>query len=106
MMSLNVLADSIEGAGVLAHSVISAVPLEGLHVETADGKPATLAVVDEQGNIVESGDAVLEEAFNVVVLSYARWLEGRGRLRIISAPHGILLEPRGQDVHVDTKELP
>jgi hypothetical protein len=36
--------------------------------------------------VVESGPQVAEEAWVVAVLAYQRFLEGEGRLRVVSAP--------------------
>jgi hypothetical protein len=78
----------------LTLSVISAVLWEGLTVQTEDGRPATLAVVDADGKVVESGQAVLREAWNVAVLSYRRFLIGEGALRVYSSPAGIFHDDR------------
>ena len=48
--------------GTLNYSVISEVAHEGLTVTTRDGKPARIAIIDEDGNVLEAGEAVAEEA--------------------------------------------
>jgi hypothetical protein len=53
----------------LQHATISAVIHEGLSVES-DGKRCRLAIIDEAGNIIEAGDQVAREAFNVSIASY------------------------------------
>jgi hypothetical protein len=70
----------------LRQSVISAIPWQGLRVQTIDGRHATLAILDDDGRIIESGDAVLEEAFNVSILAYRNFLIGQGTLKVISSP--------------------
>lgn len=70
----------------LTHSEISAVSFEGLRVTTASGEPATLAVLDKDGNIIDVGPGVLREAFNVAVEAYRNFLKGSGHLRAISRP--------------------
>lgn len=75
--------------GTLENAVMSAVIFEGLRVQTTDGRPAKLAIVDEAGNIVECGDAVAEEAWNVAIASYKNFLAGNGHLRVQTEPPGI-----------------
>lgn len=81
----------------LTRSVISAVPWEGLQVATVDGRHATLAIVDDDGRIIESGQSVLEEAWNVAVLAYRNFLIGEGRIRVIASPGGMFEEGRSDE---------
>jgi hypothetical protein len=81
-------------AAALTHSVISAMPWEGFQVATADGRHATLAIVDDDGAIIESGASVLEEAWNVAVLAYRNFLIGEGCLRVYSSPTGLHQEEK------------
>lgn len=67
--------------GTLQHAAISAVIHEGLTV-TANGKRCRLAVIDDDGNIIEAGDQVAREAFNVAVACYKQLLKGLGHLRV------------------------
>lgn len=69
--------------GFLKHAEISAVIHEGLTV-TANGKRCKLAIIDEDGNIIEAGADVAREAFNVSIASYKQLLKGLGHLRVIS----------------------
>jgi hypothetical protein len=71
--------------GTLPHVLITAVSHEGLRV-TVDGKPARLAIIAEDGQLVVAGDAVAREAEAVAVNCYRNLLEGRGFLRVISKP--------------------
>ena len=71
--------------GTIAGVVISAVAHEGLTVEV-DGKQARLAVVTEDGKIVAVGDEVAREARAVSVNCYRQFLQGTGRLRVLSKP--------------------
>ncbi len=75
--------------GTLENAVMSAVIFEGLRVETADGRPAKLAIIDEAGKVVECGDAVAEEAWNVAIASYKNFLAGNGHLRVQTEPPGL-----------------
>jgi hypothetical protein len=74
--------------GTLKNSVISAVVHEGLTVTTRDGKPAKLAIIDESGNVVEMGEDVAREAWNVSIASFMKLLEGVGHLRVHTKPPG------------------
>ena len=75
--------------GTLACSVISARGCEGLLVKTVDGRPATLAVLDREGHIVESGPDVVQEVWNVAVLAYRNFLKGEGCLTVSASPEGL-----------------
>ena len=71
--------------GSLRGVVISAVSHEGLSV-TVDGKPARLAIVTDDGQVIASGDQVAREAEAVAVNSYREFLQGKGFLRVLSKP--------------------
>jgi len=45
-----------------------------------------LAIVDENGNVIEAGPAVAREAWNVTLACYKQFLMGHGHLRVFSAP--------------------
>ena len=75
--------------GGLEHAVISGVSHEGLSVKLKDGRTARLAIVDDQGNVVETGAAVAKEAWNVTLAVYKNFLVGQGHLRVFSSPPGI-----------------
>lgn len=67
-------------------STISAVTLEGLSITTPDGRRATLAIMDEDGKIVEAGPSVMRAAWEVSIRSYRIFLTARGYLRIKTVP--------------------
>ncbi len=71
--------------GSFGDVVISAVSHEGLSV-TVNGKPAMLAVVSEDGRVIALGAQVAREAEAVAVNSYRRLLQGKGYMRVLSAP--------------------
>jgi len=71
--------------GALEGVVISAVSHEGLSV-MVDGRPARLAILNEDGDIVAAGAEVAREAEAVAVNSYRQFLKGQGFLRVLSAP--------------------
>ncbi|QDQ27676.1 hypothetical protein FNU76_15695 [Chitinimonas arctica] len=72
----------------LQTSVISGVVHEGLSVTLRDGRKGRLAIVDEDGQIVEAGPAVAREAWNVTVSAYKNFMIGLGHIRIYSSPTG------------------
>lgn len=71
--------------GALQGVVISAVAHEGLTV-MVDGKPARLAIVTDDGQVIASGRMVAREAEAVAVNSYRQLLQGQGHLRVLSRP--------------------
>ncbi len=52
--------------GTLANSIMSARCFEPFAVTTRDGRPARIAIIDDQGNIIDAGDAVAKEAWNLI----------------------------------------
>lgn len=72
--------------GTLPTAEISAVIHKGLSVRTPDGKAARLAIIDENGQVVDAGDQVAMEAFLVSIASYKNLLKGQGHLRVTN--HG------------------
>jgi hypothetical protein len=58
---------------------------EGLTV-TVDGRPARLAIVTEDGQVIAAGPQVAREAEAVAVNSYRGMLAGSGHLRVLSKP--------------------
>ncbi|MFA8336333.1 hypothetical protein [Burkholderia cenocepacia] len=67
-------------------STISAVSFQGLSIVTPDGNPATLAVVDQNGKIVEAGPSVMRAVWDVAIQSYRNFLIGSGHLRVLAKP--------------------
>ncbi|MDF0501573.1 hypothetical protein POK33_12675 [Burkholderia cenocepacia] len=68
-------------------STISAVSFQGLSIITPDGRPATLAVVDQNGNVVDIGPPVMRAVWDIAIRSYRNFLIGNGHLRVLSKPH-------------------
>lgn len=58
---------------------------EGLRV-TVNGKPARLAVITEDGQVVAAGATVAREAEAVTINCYRNLLKGQGHLQVWSAP--------------------
>jgi hypothetical protein len=71
--------------GAIDGVVISAVSHEGLTV-TVDGKPAKLAIVTDDGQVIAAGAEVAREAAAVAVNNYRGFLQGKGFLRVLSKP--------------------
>ncbi|WP_137936080.1 hypothetical protein [Chitinivorax sp. B] len=76
----------IPKTGQLAAAKISGTCFEGLKVETSDGEPAQLAIVDRNGRVIEVGSSVAREAFNVTLGIYKNTLIGQGHVRVYSEP--------------------
>lgn len=79
----------IPATDTLENVQISGVSHEGLKVTLKDGRPARLAVIDEQGNIVEAGQTVAKEVWNVTLAVYKNFLIGQGHLRVFSSAPGL-----------------
>jgi hypothetical protein len=82
------LARDVEHSSPLA-STISAVSFEGLSVTTPDGEPATLAIVDRDGRIVESGPGVVDAVWRTSITAYRNFLIGHGHLRVLTKPPSV-----------------
>lgn len=79
----------ITETGTLQHGSISANVSSGYQLTTADGRPARLAIIDADGNVVEAGDAVAREAWNVCIAVQKNFWIGQGHLVVHSAPPGL-----------------
>lgn len=66
--------------------IISAVSYAGLSVTTADGKPAHLAVVDDDGRVLAAGDEIEKAAWEAAILAYRNFLIGKGHMRVLAKP--------------------
>lgn len=82
-------APNTQEIGDLQHSVIGAIAYAGFTVTTPDGRPATLAVIDQDGNVIESGPSVNIAAWNVAVTAYRNFLKGNGHVRVQVSPPGL-----------------
>ncbi|MFT0167545.1 hypothetical protein ACLKMY_00755 [Paraburkholderia mimosarum] len=76
-------------APVLKHSTVSAVSWERYTITDEKGQPATLAILDKDGRVLDIGPEVAQEIWDLAVLSYRRYLVGEGYLRIYSTPEGL-----------------
>jgi hypothetical protein len=71
--------------GTIPGAIISAVAHEGLTV-TVNGRPARLAIINEDGQIVASGPEVAREAKAVANTALQNMWKGKGWLRELSQP--------------------
>lgn len=71
--------------GAIEGVVISAVAHEGLRV-TVDGKPARLAIVDDDGHVITASPLVAREVEAVAHNCQRNFWQGQGHLRVMSNP--------------------
>lgn len=71
--------------GTLPGIVICATSHEGLQV-FVDGRPASLAIVDECGRVLAIGADVAREAEAVALNNFCNTLMGKGYLRTLCKP--------------------
>ncbi|UZW62712.1 hypothetical protein [Lysobacter enzymogenes] len=69
-----------------ADCLITAVIYEGLSAQTIDGRRATLAVIDSDGNVIASGHSVESAAWEAAVKAYRDYLMGKGHIRTLVKP--------------------
>ncbi|WGS40379.1 hypothetical protein LFL97_11575 [Burkholderia sp. JSH-S8] len=67
-------------------SAISAVSYQGLSVAAPTGEPATLAVIDQSGKVIDAGPAVMRAVWDVAIVAYRNFLIGSGHLRVLAKP--------------------
>lgn len=79
--------------GTLERGTISANVSTGFQVKTADGRPARLAIIDDDGNVIEAGEAVAREAWNVCIAVQRNFWIGQGHLVVHSSPPGLGRDP-------------
>lgn len=72
----------------LEQARISANINTGFQVTTPDGRPARLAIIDADGNVIEAGAAVTREAWNVCIAVQKNFWIGQGHLVVHSSPPG------------------
>jgi len=77
----------------LEHSRISANVNTGFQLTTADGRQARLAIIDEDGNVIEAGPTVAKEAWNVCIAVIKNFRIGQGHIVVHSEPPGMPMKP-------------
>lgn len=70
----------------LQASRISATISTGFNVTAIDGKPARLAIVDENGSVIEAGEAVAWAAWRVCIAAQENFWQGEGHLVVHDGP--------------------
>lgn len=93
------MKDSVPNPELLA-ARISATVSTGFNCTTADGKPARLAIVDEAGNVIETGADVAWAAWRVCIEVQENYWEGMGHLVVHSSPPG---DPELAAILIDKK---
>ena len=63
-------------------SSITGQAASGLTIIAPDGRPATLAIIDADGRVIESGPAVVRAVWNVVIEAYRNYWRGMGWLKV------------------------
>lgn len=79
----------IPKTGTLEHGCISANVNTGYRLTTRDGRPARLAIIDDEGNVVEAGEAVAKETWNVCIAVLKNFWIGQGHIVVHSSPPGL-----------------
>ncbi|MDT3749777.1 hypothetical protein [Pseudomonas kurunegalensis] len=70
----------------LSTAIISGVSHEGFTCTARDGRRLRMALVDDDGNIVEVGQHVAQEAWNVCIQVQHNFWIGQGYMRVLSKP--------------------
>ncbi len=60
--------------------------MQGLRIETAKGQPATLAVIDSEGHVLDSGPQLAEQVWTLALDAYEAFLFAEGALRVYVPP--------------------
>ncbi|MBN3756033.1 hypothetical protein G3N95_24035 [Paraburkholderia sp. Tr-20389] len=81
-----------ESGPILKHSIVSARAWDRYVFMDERGQPATLAIIDRDGNVLDSGPEVAREIWNIAILAYRRYLKGETFRTIISSPDGLFQE--------------
>jgi hypothetical protein len=82
-------------APVLHHSIVAARNWERFTITDEGGRPATLAIIDERGKVLDSGPEVAQEVWELAVLAYQKYLVGEGHMRVITGPDGLTEQEAG-----------
>lgn len=80
----------IEHAAEASHCDVCADAGHGLSVTTADGRPASFAIIDEDGRVITAGADVAQQAWDAVVGAYRNFLIGKGHIKVHTKPPGQL----------------
>jgi hypothetical protein len=75
----------------LQHSKLTGTIHSGITATTLDGKPARLAIIDDNGNILDAGLPVAKEVWHLVIGLHLNMLRATGHIVMHSTPPGIAL---------------
>lgn len=81
-------------ADALQNAQLMGTIYNGFTVTTRDGKPARLAIIDEAGNIIDSGTAVARECWQIAINVHTNFLRGTGHIIVHSTPPGLPLKQK------------
>jgi len=73
---------------------VAARVFEGLSVFTHDGKPARLAILDEDGKVIAEGKNVADAAYHTSVEAYRQMLEDKGHIRVYTHTEALAMNTR------------
>lgn len=76
----------------LAGAIITGSTWAGLQIRTRTGRPARLAIIDDEGNIIEQGRAVEAEVWHTVLKTHCEYLQSTGVMAIKPEPTGVMVE--------------
>lgn len=79
----------IPETGTLQRCCIRANITSGYQLSTTDGRSARLAIIDDQGNVIEAGETVAREAWNVCIQVQKNFWIGQGHLVVHASPPGV-----------------
>ena len=70
----------------LQHATLTATAHGGLTATTRDGKPARLAVIDGDGNVIEDGPDVGLAIWLLTARAYGNFMAGKGYIKVHAGP--------------------
>ncbi|TVO53822.1 hypothetical protein [Denitromonas halophila] len=70
----------------LQHATLTATAHGGLTATTRDGKPAALAVIDSDGNIIETGPQIGLAIWLLTAKAYGNFMAGKGYIKEHAGP--------------------
>ena len=79
-------------APVLKRSIVTARSWERYTITDLEGRPAVFAILDGDGQILDSGPAVAQEIWDLAIAAERRYLVGEGYLKVTSSPAGLTQE--------------
>lgn len=78
-------------ADTMQHAVASGTPWGGLTLTLRDGRRAHLAIIDDAGQVIESGRSVEAAVWHTVLHVHMDFLFETGKVEIFTTPPGLTL---------------